>query len=143
MQLGKMKEGNNIEYSIVADVQNFLNKEVDYMLEEKIPEADDNELEQLSEELIQVFSFDCINNSTASQKEKLIQRIIRLGGKDYIVEDLRRDILKIEMEEKSLDQYEKYKADKDESGLDSDDMAKFHQADLDKDNIVSKVYNEI
>ena len=97
--------GNNVENSIITDVQNFLNKEMDHLPEMETPEAEDKELEQLSEELIQVFSFDSINSSIASQKEKLIQRIIRLGGRDYRAEDLRRDICNIEMEDNLRDRY--------------------------------------
>lgn len=62
----------------------------------------DKDLDQLTEELIQVFSFNSINCNTNSQKEALIQRILKLGGKYYTNEDLIRDLLKIEMEDDLL-----------------------------------------
>ena len=58
-------------------------------------------LEQLSEELIQVFYFENIDKSTDSQKEELIKKILKLGGKNYTCEDLRNDLLRIEQEDNS------------------------------------------
>ena len=85
--------------SIFTNVHNFLNQDPDPPFEEEEQGIDDKELEQLSEELIRVFSYDNIENSTDTQAETLIQRIIKIGGKDYTVEDHRRDILKIEAED--------------------------------------------
>ena len=48
-----------------------------------------------------MFSYDNIENSRDSQKRKLVQRIIKIGGEDYTVEDLGRDILLIEVEDNS------------------------------------------
>ena len=77
---------------------------MDPPFEEEVQGAYDKELEQLLKELIRVFSYDNIDKSSDTQKEKLIQRIIKLGGKDYMTEDLRRDIIKIEAEDKFLRQ---------------------------------------
>ena len=56
--------------------------------EAEVPENVYKQLEQLSEELVQIFNYDNIDNSTVHQKEELIQKIIKLGGKDYTAEDL-------------------------------------------------------
>ena len=98
-------DGNRtLEESIATDVQKILNQDPDSPFGDEEQDTEDNELEQLSEDLIRVFSYDNIENSTNSQKEKLIQRIIKIGGKDYTAEDLRRDILKIEVEDNTWKQ---------------------------------------
>ena len=103
-QLQPRWEGKDTEETIVKDLQYFLNKDLESTMDVAFPESQDKYLEQLSEELIQVFNYDNIHRSTTSQKEALVQKIIKLGGEDYIAEDLRRDILKIEMEDILLKQ---------------------------------------
>ena len=61
----------------------------------------DENLEQLTDELVQVFSFQEINNSSEEQKTELIQRIIKLGGSNYTCDDLRRDLISIEAKDKA------------------------------------------
>ena len=77
----------------------FKNQDPGFPAKEEDIVTDDKELEQLSEDLIKVFSYENIDNSTDSQKRNLIQRIIRIGGKDYTAEDLRRDIILIDAED--------------------------------------------
>lgn len=57
------------------------------------------EIEPLIEELIQVFNPENINDSTTPQKEYLLNKVLKLGGKNYTYDDLRRDILSIEQED--------------------------------------------
>ena len=64
----------------------------------------DEDLEQLTDEFVQVFCFKDIDNSTEAQKEELIQRILKLGGNNYSCEDLRRDLLCIEAEDNIMGQ---------------------------------------
>ena len=61
--------------------------------------SEEDSLNALTNELIQVFNFENINNSLEAQKEELIQRILKLGGNNYTCEDLRRDLLTIEKED--------------------------------------------
>lgn len=58
--------------------------------------AEVDNLESLTEELIEVFIFENIDRSNDAQKENLIQRVLKLGGDNYTREDLKRDLLKIE-----------------------------------------------
>ena len=88
-----------LEEATVRDVQHFLSQDLIPPFEQEDLNEDDNELEQLSEDLIKVFNFDSIENTSDDDKAKLIQKIIKLGGKDYTAEDLRRDIIRIEAED--------------------------------------------
>ena len=76
----KGANGKMIVGSITKEVQNFLNEDMDMIPEVEILNSEDKDLDQLTEELIQVFSLDNINHSTDSQKEALIQRILKLVG---------------------------------------------------------------
>lgn len=87
------------EGSLTKMVQVFLNRE-DNMETELYEESDEN-LHQLTDELVQVFSFEDINNSSKDQKVALIQRIINLGGWTYTCDDLRRDLISIEAKDKA------------------------------------------
>ena len=77
---------------------------MDPILESLKPE--DESLEKLTDELVQVFCFENIDNSTKTQKEELIQRILKLRGKDYTIEDLRRDLVSLEMEDNIKGQFQ-------------------------------------
>ena len=101
-QLETRSEDKIPKGSIVKYFQHFLNRDLNSNPEVGEPVVNDNSLEKLSEELIQFFNFNNLDSSTTSQKEKLVQKIIKLGGEDYTAEDLRRDILKIEMEDSLL-----------------------------------------
>lgn len=46
-----------------------------------------------------MFSWDNIDNSLEAQKEELIWKILKLGGDNYTAKDLRRDLLKMEIED--------------------------------------------
>lgn len=61
----------------------------------------EDNLESLTEELIQVFIFENIDKSSDSQKEDLMQQVLKLGGDNYTYEDLKRDFLIIEGEDKN------------------------------------------
>ena len=102
----------SLEFSISKDLQHFLNEDLELTPESGIPELEDRNLEELSEELIKVFDFDNLDKSTTSQKENLIQKIIKLGGNDYTAEDLQRDMIKIQMEdnERKQDNQQKKKS---------------------------------
>ena len=99
----------NITYKhrlLVKEFHDFLNKEgnLDQGMDNvSLSESDETSLEQLSDELVQVFCFENIDKSSNAQKEDLIKRFLKLGGKNYTCEDLRKDILKIEQEGNSLD----------------------------------------
>lgn len=95
IQLQAQIEGKSLEVSISKDLQLFLNEDLEFTPEVGISEFEDNSLEQLSEELIKVFHFDNLDKRITSQKERLIQKIIKLGGDEYTVEDLQRDMIKI------------------------------------------------
>lgn len=55
------------------------------------------DLDQLTDELVQVFCFEDIEESSEAQKATLIQRIIKLGGDNYTYDDLRRDLMIVEI----------------------------------------------
>ena len=93
--------GKSIEVSISKDLQQFLNEDLESTPKDGLSELEVKNLEQLSEELIKVFDFDNLDNSTSSQKERLIQKIIKLGGEDYTAEDLQRDLIKIQLEDRA------------------------------------------
>lgn len=97
----KMKD-YKCEGSLTKMVQVFLNREDNIEIE--LSEESDDNLDQLTDELVQVFSFEDINNSLEDQKEALIQRIIKLGGCNYTCDDLRRDLISIEVEDKAIRQ---------------------------------------
>lgn len=56
--------------------------------------------ELLIDELIQVFNLDNIDKTSDSQKEELMQRVLKLGGDNYTFKGLRRDLLTIDDEDK-------------------------------------------
>ena len=99
----------------------------------------DNNLEQLSKELIEVFNFDNLDKSTSSQKEKMVQKVIRLGGDNYTTEDLRRDILKIQMEDStttwSINTRSKIKGNQGTDRTATRDPKEIVNCDLNKDNL--------
>ena len=64
-------------------------------------EAQKENLERLVDELIQVFNHNNIDKISDVQKEELIQRVLKLGGDKYTFEDLRRDLLIIDDEDKN------------------------------------------
>lgn len=99
---GKKKDQytKGIDSSLTTEVQNFLNKDIIMDSVVDILILEDKDLDLLSKELIQVFSWDNIDDSSDVQKGELIQKILKLGGDNYLVEDLRRDLLKIEIEDK-------------------------------------------
>ena len=107
----------------------------------------DNNLEQLSKELIEVFNFDNLDKSTSSQKEKMIQKVIRLGGDNYTAEDLRRDILKIQMEDntttRSINTRSKIKGNQGTDRTATRDLKEIVNCDLNKDNLRNKVSREL
>ena len=47
-----------------------------------------------------MFNFENINKSTEAQREDLIQKVLKLGGDNYTCEDLKRDLMNIENEDK-------------------------------------------
>ena len=77
----------------------------------------------------------------------LVQKIIKLGEEDYTTEDRRRDILKIEMEDNLLQQYENYgnksKVNQEMNRIRIGNLTELNHVDLDKDDIRSKVFNEL
>lgn len=62
-------------------------------------EAKGDKINQLIDELVQAFCPEDCDNTSTTQKEELIPRIIQLGGENYAYEDLRRDIINIQMED--------------------------------------------
>ena len=70
-------------------------------VEVDIGESKEVNLDQLIDELVQIFFifFDKIDKTLAAQKEEIIQRILKLGGNNYTCEDLKKDILDIELED--------------------------------------------
>ena len=60
-------------------------------LDKQIDVEDEKEtLEQLTQELIQVFNFENLDKSSANKIESLLQRVLKLGGDDYTYEDFVR-----------------------------------------------------
>ena len=49
-----------------------------------------------------MFNFENIDKSTEAQREDLIQRVLKLGGDNYTCENLKRDLLNIENEDKDM-----------------------------------------
>ena len=124
-----------------------MNQDQDSSFEEDEVEVDEEELEQLSEELIRVFNYEDIENNSNTEKEKLIQSIIKLGGKNYTVEDLRRDIIKIESEDKmkrmSGKEEKRTKEDPDRNSTDFDqNLCRSHLEGV-HEEFVDKVYKEL
>ena len=70
-------------------------------VEVDIGESKEVNLDQLIDELVQIFFifFDKIDKTLAAHKEEIIQRILKLGGNNYTCEDLKKDILDIELED--------------------------------------------
>ena len=88
--------------SPIKEFQDFLNKDciTDFSNAElDIAEKERLKMDQLAEELAQVFYPENIEDSSMARKEELIQKVIQLGGENYSCEDLRRDILKIQRED--------------------------------------------
>ena len=86
----------------ILELQEFLNTEgasdsADTNI--NLTEEEEASINQLTEELVQVFSPDNIDKTSESQKKELIQRVLKLGGENYSSENLRRDLLKIQMED--------------------------------------------
>ena len=86
----------------ILELQEFLNTEgaldsIDTNI--NLTEEEEASINQLTEELIQVFSLDNIDKTSESQKKELIQRVLKLGGENYSSENLRRDLFKIQMED--------------------------------------------
>ena len=44
---------------------------------------EDENLEQLTKELIHVFSYENLDKSSTAPKESLLKRVLKLGGDDY------------------------------------------------------------
>ena len=53
-----------------------------------LDEAEKENLELLTDELIQVLNLDNIDKSSDEQKEELMQRVLKLGGDKYTFEDV-------------------------------------------------------
>lgn len=86
------------------EFEDFLNK--DTIWEKELENMCTSKLEEenlylLTEELFQVFSFENIDKSTKAHKEDLIHKVLKLGGDNYTCEDLRKDLLNIENEDKN------------------------------------------
>ena len=93
-----VEEINSVNDSIEF-FQNFLNRDIPDSEERNYDELDKidmEKIENLTEELIQVFDFNNIDNTSLAQKEELVKKVLQLGGKEYTKEDLRRDILALE-----------------------------------------------
>ena len=146
-QLDLGNKGKEIGDSIITEVQNYLNQAEDSLLEEGTPITDNKELEHLADELNQVFSYDNINNNTVSQKENLIQKIIKLGGNGYTVEDLRKDILRIELEDSLMRKDENVeivsKVNKEGNIVSMSNMLELNCMDQDKNEIGCKIFKEL
>ena len=76
-----------------------MNNDTSYTKDSKWEDKENEDLEHLTKDLIQVFSPDNINESSIVQKENLLKRVLKLGGEEYSFEDLRRDIMSIELED--------------------------------------------
>lgn len=140
-------EGRNSEVSIAKDFQHFLNEDSNSTPEIGISKFEVNNLEQLSKELIQVFNFDDLDNSTISQKEELIQRVIKLGGDDYTAEDLQMVIIAIQLEDsemKKLKQSGIKTKDKQEGDRKiSGEATAVENKEFEEDNIGNQIYKEL
>ena len=94
-----------------------------------------------------MFNYEDFENSTNSQKEKLIQSIIKLGGKNYTVEDLRRDIIKINEEDKLRKESQKegmrLEEDIDKNNTVKDQNICRNQLDERLEDLVDKVFMEL
>ena len=146
-QTGLRNRDRNTKGPIAIVVQDFLNQDQESPFEEEESGADEEELEQLSEELNRVFNYEDFENSTNSQKEKLIQSIIKLGGKNYTVEDLRRDIIKINEEDKLRKESRKegmrLEEDIDKNNTIKDQNICRNQLDERSEDLVDKVLMEL
>jgi hypothetical protein len=81
------------------DFSKFLNEDISFNNDIDLDDNENEEIELLTEELLQVFNPDSINESTILQKENLLNRVLKLGGENYTYENLRRDIMSIEQED--------------------------------------------
>ena len=137
-------DGKSLEVSISKDLQQFLNEDLESTPEVGLSEHEANSLEQLSEELIKVFDFDNLDKSTFSQKERLIQKIIKLGGDDYTAEDLQRDMIKIQMEDsaRKQDKQNEEKSKVNQEGKQTN-MEEREIKTLEEDSIGSKICKEL
>ena len=99
----QMHEGETQEKDTpILEFQEFLNTEGSSdSTDTKINLTEDEEarINQLTKELVQVFSPDNLDKTSESQKKELILRVLKLGGENYSSENLRRDLLKIQMED--------------------------------------------
>lgn len=140
-------EGKIPNNTIIEDLQLFLNKDLDSTSEAGATEVKDYGLEDLSKELIQIFDFDNLERSTTSQKEKLVQKVIKLGGEGYTAEDLKRDILNIQLEENDRRQDKQMESKSKDSQtidrIDMDDMTEIENNDLEKDGLGDKICMEL
>ena len=78
-----ISERNNSSLNTVEILQNFLNKEMSKIEEgdhELMDKIDLGKIEKLSEELVQVFDFDNVDNTSLIQKEELVNKVFLLGG---------------------------------------------------------------
>ena len=60
---------------------------------------EETKINQLTKELIQVFCPDNLDKTSESHKKELVLRVLELGGENYTSENLRRDLLNIQMED--------------------------------------------
>ena len=94
---------NRAESPLTQEFHEFLHGDLiwDKELEStSLTKSEEDNLDSLSGELIQVFSFENLDKSIVAQKENLIQRVPKLGGDNYTCEDLKRDIINIESDDK-------------------------------------------
>jgi hypothetical protein len=99
----KEKDQSKKKENIIQELHDILDNDAPKNEEMEIIIADKEKketLERLTDELIQVFNFDNIDNSSDLQKEDLIHQVLKIGGDNYTFEDLRRDILLIKEEDK-------------------------------------------
>lgn len=87
---------NQMVANLSHDLQDFLNEDVEAQY---LDVGEHEDLNLLTEELIQVFNYDNNDECNEEQKEELMKRVLKLGGENYTFEDLRRDILLIEEED--------------------------------------------
>ena len=99
----QIKQGKSqTEASPILELQKFLNTEGSPGYPDKemcMTKEEETKINQLTEDLVQAFCPDNLDKTSEAQKKELVLRILELGGENYTSENLRRDLLNIQMED--------------------------------------------
>ena len=141
----KKMNSNTADKVPIKEFQEFLNSDnalVSPLGEGSISKIEEDRLNLLTEQLVQVFSEENIEESTDAQKEELIKELLILGGNNYTYEDLRKDLLKIENEDNNQRQSQIKEQDEQQKQKEKDDSnTSIVEADLGLD-IHSSIYSQ-